>query len=331
MIFRAPLFFLLLLVIPFLLYYAFTGQKKAGIRYSSIEVLRKIQPAWSLNVDYLLKALRVFCLVLIIFALARPQKGKEETRIVSEGVDIVLVIDVSGSMQAMDFQIKGKRQNRLYVVKEVIKDFIKARPDDRIGMVVFADRPYTLSPLVLDHGWLLQQLERVKIGMIEDGTAIGSAISTGLNRLRHSKAKTKLIILLTDGRNNAGRIAPETAAAAARALGVKIYTIGAGTKGMAPFPVKDFFGNEVYRPVKIEIDDEALAKIADATGGRYFRATDTDSLRQVYKEIDAMEKTKIQTPQYLEYKELYPQFVLMALLCLLTEISLANTRFRRLP
>jgi len=331
MIFRTPLFFLLLLVIPFVLYYAFTKAKKAGISYSSVDILKKIRPSWTLRADYLLNALRIVCIIFIILALSRPQQGKEETKMVSAGVDIVLVVDVSGSMRAMDFQIKGKKQNRLYVVKEVIKDFIKDRPDDRIGITIFGARPYTLSPLTLDHGWLLEHLKRVKIGIAEDGTAIGSALSSGLNRLRRSEAKSKVVILLTDGRNNAGRVAPETAAAAAKALGVKVYTIGAGTKGMAPYPVKDFFGNEIFQQVKIEIDDQTLAKIADATGAKYFRATDTDSLRNIYKEIDAMEKTEIQTPQYLEYKELYPKIVLIALVCLLAEIVLANTRFRRLP
>ena len=331
MIFNAPLYFLLLLGLPFLIYYAFNRDKKAGLTYSSIDNLKKIPRTWTLRFRYILNILRLGCVVLIILALTRPQKGSEETRIISQGIDIVLIVDVSTSMLAEDFQIKGKRQNRLYVVKEVIKEFVKDRPDDRIGITVFGARPYTLSPLTLDHGWLLEHLDKVKIGMVEDGTAIGSGLSSGLNRLRDSVAKSKVVILLTDGRNNAGQVAPETAAAAAKALGVKVYTIGAGTKGTAPYPVKDFFGNIILRPVKIEIDDQTLAKIADTTGGKYFRATDTKSLRQVYKEIDAMEKTEIQTPRYMEYKELYPGIILLALVCLLIEIILSNTRFRRLP
>jgi len=263
--------------------------------------------------------------------MARPQKGVEESKLVSEGIDIVLAIDVSGSMQAEDFQLAGERHNRLYVVKNVVRDFIKGRQNDRIGIVVFAGRPYTLCPLTLDYGWLMQNLDRAQIGMLEDGTAIGSAIATGLNRLRASTAKSKVLILLTDGRNNTGKISPETAANLSKTLNVKIYTIGAGTKGTAPFPALDFFGNKVYQPVKIEIDDESLAKIAQETGGKYFRATDTEKLRHIYGEIDKMEKTAIETPQYPEYREFYPYFLIPALVGFLTQLALANTRFRRLP
>jgi Ca-activated chloride channel family protein len=266
-----------------------------------------------------------------VIALARPQKGKVEAKITTEGIDIVLAVDVSGSMLAEDFQIGGEHQNRLYVVKQVVRDFIEERINDRIGIVVFAARPYTLCPLTLDHGWLIQQLDQAEIGMIEDGTAIGSAIATATNRIRASTAKSRIIILLTDGRNNAGRIDPITAADAASALSVKIYTIGAGTKGLAPYPVRDFFGNKVYRQVKIEIDDESLKRIAEKTEGMYFRATDTDSLREIYREIDEMEKTEIEATEYMEYKEFYPHLLILAIISFVLEIGLANTRFRRLP
>ncbi|MFQ6043517.1 MAG: VWA domain-containing protein [Candidatus Poribacteria bacterium] len=331
MTFREPLAFLLLLAIPPLIYFHFRKSQGGSIKFSSIENLKSISPSWTNWGREGLLFLRCVVIVLIAFAMARPQKGVEESKLVSEGIDIVLAIDVSGSMQAEDFQIAGERHNRLYVVKDVVRDFIKGRQNDRIGIVVFAGRPYTLCPLTLDYGWLIQNLDRAQIGMLEDGTAIGSAIATGLNRLRESTAKSKVLILLTDGRNNAGRISPETAANIAKTLNVKIYTIGAGTKGMAPFPTLDFFGNKVYQPVKIEIDDESLAKIAQETGGKYFRATDTEKLRQIYSEIDKMEKTKIETPQYLEYREFYPYFLIPALVGFLTELALANTRFRRLP
>ncbi len=275
--------------------------------------------------------MRCIVILLIAFGLARPQKGVEESKLVGEGIDIVLVIDVSGSMRAEDFQIAGESYNRLHIVKAVVKDFIKGRSNDRIGIVVFAGRPYTLCPLTLDYGWLIQNLDRAKIGMLEDGTAIGTAIATGCNRLRESSADSKVLILLTDGRNNTGRISPETAANLAKTLNVKIYTIGAGTKGMAPYPSRDLFGNKIYQPVKIEIDDESLTQVAQETGGRYFRATDTENLRQIYDDIDKMEKTEIETPQYLEYKEFYPYFLIPALIGFLAEIALANTRLRRLP
>ena len=275
--------------------------------------------------------MRCIVILLIAIGLARPQKGVEESKLVGEGIDIVLVIDVSGSMRAEDFQIAGESYNRLHVVKAVVKDFIKGRSNDRIGIVVFAGRPYTLCPLTLDYGWLIQNLDRAKIGMLEDGTAIGTAIATGCNRLRESSADSKVLILLTDGRNNTGRISPETAANLAKTLNVKIYTIGAGTKGMAPYPSRDLFGNKIYQPVKIEIDDESLTQVAQETGGRYFRATDTENLRQIYDDIDKMEKTEIETPQYLEYKEFYPYFLIPALIGFLAELALANTRLRRLP
>ena len=328
MTFREPLAFLLLLAIPPLIYFHFRKTRSGSIKFSSIENLKPISPSWTKWGQEGLLFLRCVVIVLIAFAMARPQKGVEESRLVSEGIDIVLAIDVSGSMQAEDFQ---RGRNRLHVVKDVVRDFIKGRQNDRIGIVVFAGRPYTLCPLTLDYGWLMQNLDRAQIGMLEDGTAIGSAIATGLNRLRESTAESKVLIALTDGRNNAGNISPETAANIAKTLKVKIYTIGAGKKGSVPFPMLDPFGNKIYQPVKIEIDDESLTNIAQETGGKYFRATDADKLRDIYREIDKMEKTEIETPEYLEYREFYPYFLIPALLGFLTELTLANTRFRRLP
>jgi len=328
--FKDPLFFLLLVLVPLLVYRHFRRQHGA-VRFSSIDNLKRIGPSWTLWARHGLLLLRCITVVLLVIALARPQKGRQETKIITEGIDIILAVDVSGSMMAEDFQIGGEHRNRLYVVKEVVRDFIKGRQNDRIGIVTFAGRPYTLCPLILDYGWLIQQLDRAEIGMIEDGTAIGSAIATSANRMRASTAKSRIIILLTDGLNNAGQIDPITAADAARALNVRIYTIGAGTKGLAPFPVKDFFGNKVYRQVRIEIDDDSLKQIAQKTEGMYFRATDTDSLRRIYEEIDRMEKTEMETTEYLEYKEFYPYFLISAIIGFAIEIGLANTRLRRLP
>ncbi|MBI4598419.1 MAG: VWA domain-containing protein [Candidatus Omnitrophica bacterium] len=278
-------------------------------------------PAW----------LRLTALALITAALARPQLGLEATKVSAEGIDIVLAVDVSSSMLAEDFTLRGRRTNRLEVVKDVVKDFVDHRPNDRIGLVIFAGRPYTQCPLTLDHGWLLRCLTQAQIGMVEDGTAIGSGIATSLNRLRSSKANSRVMVLLTDGVNNAGAITPEAAAQLAKALKVKMYAVGAGTKGAAPFPVKNAFGQTVYQPVQIDVDDEGLTRIAEETGGTYFRATDTDSLKQTYAHIDQMETTVIEQPRYLTYQEWYPWFVIPALLVLLVELVLANTWLRVLP
>jgi Ca-activated chloride channel family protein len=234
-------------------------------------------------------------------------------------------------MLAEDFTIAGRRYNRLEVVKGVVEDFIKKRTSDRIGMVAFAAHAYTVCPLTLDYDWLAENLKRVRIGSIEDGTAIGSAISSSLNRLRTTEAKTKIIILLTDGVNNAGKISPVTAAEAAGALGIKIYTIGAGTKGLAPYPMRGPWGQIVYQDVKIEIDEDTLKKIAEKTGAKYFRATDTKSLREIYSEIDLMEKTPIEEIGFMEYKELFSKFLLTGLAFLLLELVLSNTILRKLP
>ena len=275
--------------------------------------------------------LRAIVVVYILFALARPQVPVQKEKITSEGIDIILATDTSTSMLAEDFTFAGQRQNRLYVVKRVVEDFIKVRHNDRIGIIAFAGRAYTVSPLTLDYNWLINNLDRIRIGMVEDGTAIGSAIITSLNRLRQSKAKSKVIILLTDGRNNAGNISPQTAAHAASALGVKIYTVGAGTKGLAPYPVEDFFGNKAYQPIKIDIDDQMLTRIAKVTAGEYFRATDTESLKNIYKNIDRMEKTPIEETGFTEYKELFPNVLLAGLGILMLEIILSQTLLRKIP
>ena len=268
---------------------------------------------------------------MLVIALARPQSGKAHSKVTTEGIDIILALDVSSSMLAEDFNLNKERRNRLYVAKEVVKDFIKWRENDRIGMVVFAGQAYTQCPLTLDYDVLLQFLEKVEIGMVEDGTAIGSAIGVCVNRLRTSKAESKVVILLTDGRNNSGEIDPLTAAELSKTYGMKIYTVGAGTKGLAPYPTKNLFGLKTYRSIQIDIDDEGLTEIAKITGGRYFRATDTESLKEIYGQIDSLEKTKMEEAIYTEYDELFHYLVIPALGILLLEVVLANTRFRRIP
>ena len=305
--------------------------REAAVRYPSLDVLRAVAPGGAGTRRALLGLLRAVVLGLAVVALARPQLGTAETTVHREGVDVVLAVDVSGSMLAEDFTIDGKRSSRLDAVKDVVRQFVADRPQDRIGLVLFAGRPYTQAPLTLDHGWLLQNLARASVGMIEDGTAIGSALAAATNRLRASTAPSKFVVLLTDGQSNAGNITPETAAEAAAALGIKVYTVGAGSRGMAPFPMKDFFGNTVYRPMQVDIDEPTLEQIAKKTGARFFRATDFESLRQVYEEIDRAEKAPFEAPEFLDYREAYPWLLWPALALLLLEIGLGETVLRKLP
>ncbi len=332
MTFHDPLILLLIVIIlPPLVYFYFYSRKSNQVPFSSVETLKRLKPSFAQRHRYIPGILRTVSIVLIIIALARPQSGNEQTKVLTEGIDIVLAVDVSGSMLAEDFEINGKRYNRLYVIKQVVKDFIQRRNNDRIGLVVFAGLPYTQCPMTLDYGMLLQLLEKIDIGMVEDGTAIGSAIASSVDRLRNTKTKSKVIILLTDGRNNAGEIDPFTSAEVAKAFGIKIYTIGAGTKGLAPFPAVDLFGNRVMKQVKIDIDDNALQEIAKITDGRYYRATDTKSLLEIYNHIDLLEKTETEVTQYTEYSELFHYFLLPAFALLLCELGLKKTKFRKIP
>lgn len=326
---------LVLILIPLVIWLFLYRQKKQGesaaFKFSSGELVEKLKGSFKLKLSKNLFYLKLLAVVLLILALCRPQIPVADSKIQSEGVDIVLALDCSTSMLAEDFQLGGQRQNRLEVVKSVVKDFISGRKNDRIAIVAFASRAYTVCPLTLDYGWLLNNLQRVKTGLIEDGTAIGSGIATSLNRLKDSKAKSKVVVLLTDGRNNTGKISPLTAAEAAKALKIKVYTIGAGSKGPVPYPVKDFFGNTVYQPIEIDIDEDTLIKIAQMTGAKYFRATDTESLRKIYKEIDGLEKTAIEEKGYLEYQELFTVFLILGLAVLFFEIILAHTILRKIP
>jgi len=319
----------LVLLLPLLFRVGQRARRDATLCYPTLAVIRAIPYAGVRRWRWLLHALRALALLLLIVALARPQRGRAESQLSTEGIDIMLAVDISGSMLSEDFTLGNQRASRLDVVKSVVKDFVAARPADRIGLVLFSARPYTQCPLTLDHGWLLQNLARAKIGMIEDGTAIGSALAAA--HLEGSTAKSKIIILLTDGQNNAGKISPATAAEAVEATGIKVYTIGAGTRGLAPFPARDLFGNKVYQPVKVDIDEDTLKLIAQKTGGHYFRATDTPSLQKIYAEIDHMERTPFSTPRFLDYDELYPWLAIPAMLLLCVEVGLAHTVLRKLP
>lgn len=273
----------------------------------------------------------LLALSLLILALARPRLGRGSTDIETSGIDIMLTVDVSGSMEAMDFTLNGRPSNRLEVVKDVVGKFVQERGNDKIGVVAFAGRPYMVSPLTQDRAWLGQRIAGLKLGQVEDGTAIGSALVSAVGHLKDSKAKSRIIILLTDGVNNRGAANPETSAEAAKALGIKVYTIGAGTNGEAPMPVRDPFGGIQYRPMKVDVDEPMLQKVADLTGGKMFRATDTNSLEKIYESINQLETTVRKLKKYEEYEELFLYFLLPGLGLLLTTRLLEQTLWRRLP
>jgi Ca-activated chloride channel family protein len=277
--------------------------------------------------------LRLVTVALLVMAMARPQTGRKLTQVSSEGIDIVLVMDTSGSMQALDLDADRpiqRRRNRLEVAKDVVREFVEGRANDLVGLVVFGDDAFTQCPLTLDHAVLLDLLADVEVGVAGDRTAIGSAIGTAVKRLRQSKAKSKVVVLLTDGRSNAGTLAPATAAELARTQGVKIYTIGAGTRGRAPFLVDSVFGPRVvYQDV--DIDEAQLRSIAETTGGAYYRAEEREALRSIYDEIDRLERTEITTQSYVEYEDRYSWFVVAALGLLMVEVALLGTRLRALP
>lgn len=329
--FAHPWVLLLLLLLPLLAWLKGKFGGTAGVTFSNTAMLAKIGNRRRSQAGAILAALTYLALALFIVALARPQLGRVTTRVQATGVDIMLVLDVSRSMLAEDFTIGNKRANRIDAVKLVTEQFIRERPNDRIGLVAFAGRPYLVSPLTLDHDWLIRNLERLRIGLVEDGTAIGSAIASAANRLKDKEAKTKLIVLLTDGDNNAGKVQPLTAAEAAKALGIRIYTIGAGTEGEAPFPLTNQFGRTVYRNVMVKFDEKTLQDIATMTSGQYFRATDTNSLRTIFGEIDKLEKSKVEVEKTAHYRDLFMWFLIPGLVCVALEILLSQTVWRRLP
>jgi Ca-activated chloride channel family protein len=309
---------------------AWRGSGSAAIRFSGLEPFRRIPNVRRAAVRQGLVGLRCLGIGLCVVALARPQSGQKETEILTEGVDIILCLDTSGSMRALDFELNGQRVDRLAVVKKVVEDFIHKRKDDRIGMVIFGAQAFTQCPLTMDYGVLLSFLKRAEIGMAGDSTAIGSALATSVKRLKDVPGKSRLVILLTDGRSNSGKIPPETAAEIAKTTNVKVYTIGVGVEGKSPFQVDTLFGkNYVFE--KVDLDEDTLKKIAQVTGGEYFRATNTASLEKIYDQIDRMEKTEAKVKEYTEYEELFHRFAIPGLLLLLAEFVLVNTRFRKIP
>ena len=332
MSFAQPQFLLLLLLLPALAWLKGKVGFQPAFLYSSVQLVRGIMGITRSRAGAVLLKLRWLALILFILALARPQRGEGEAKLTASGIDIVVALDLSGSMSSEDFELKGRRVNRLAIAKDVLEQFISRRPNDRIGLVAFARDAYIAAPLTLDHDFLQQNLERLEIATPDkDGTAIGSALGAALNRVREIKSKSKIVILMTDGQNNAGKVPPLTAAEAAETLGVKVYTIGVGTRGMAPMPYTDPFGRKRYAQQPVDIDEETLQKISARTGGKYYRADKTETLRSIYDQIDRLEKTEVQVKKYQHYRELFPWVALPGLVVLLLEIILNQTVWRRLP
>ena len=315
------------LVVPMVGYYIWRDrQGGATVTLSSVEGLKGAPRTLRYWLRHLPVVLRCAVIILLAVALARPQSSEQGSTTTVEGIDIVLALDVSGTMLAADFQ-----PNRLVAAKDVAAKFIADRPNDRIGLVVFAGESYTQSPLTTDRASLQTLLARVEFGTIEDGTAIGMGLATAVNRLRDSEAKSKVVILLTDGVNNAGQVAPMSAAEIAAEYGIRVYTIGVGKQGYAPYPVYDSWGNLRYQQAKVEIDEQTLTDIAAKTGGEYFRATDKGSLYEVYERINKLEKSRIETDEFVKYNELYGNYLLWALVLLLAEFVVRRLWLNTIP
>lgn len=324
--FGQPWLLLLFLLIPVLIYWKFNRGKKqvAAISISSTKGLSGSR-SWKNSFQQFPFVLRMLALACIIIALARPQTKFDETQREGEGIDIILAIDVSGSMTAQDFT-----PNRMEAAKKVAEEFIDDRPSDRIGVVIFAGESFTQCPLTTDHYVLKTQISQIRNGLLEDGTAIGSGLATSVDRLRNSKSKSKIVILLTDGMNNGGLIDPSTALEIAKTFHVKVYTIGVGTEGYAPTPVSTPLGI-VMQSQKVSIDENLLKNIAKQTGGEYFRATDNKSLKKIYSQIDKMEKSKVEITTFHHYSEKFYPFIFAALALLFVEIILRYTLFKKFP
>ena len=324
--FAAPLFLYALLVIPAMVAFYLMKQQRvtASVRMPGLQPFAHTGTTFRHYLRHILFALRVVAITLLIIVLARPQKTDRYQDVSTEGIDIVLTQDISGSMLARDF-----KPDRLDAAKNIATEFISGRPYDRIGLVVFSGESFTQCPITTDHAVLINLLREIQSGMIEDGTAIGMGLATAVNRIKDSKAKSKVIILLTDGVNNRGEIAPATAADIAKTFGIRVYTIGVGTQGTAPYPVQTPYGIQ-YQDMPVEIDEGILQEIAQKTGGKYFRATDNDKLTQVYKEIDKLEKSKIDVKQFSRKEEKYLMPAVIAFFLLLFEIAARNTIFKNL-
>ncbi len=327
MSFAYPFVLFLLMIVPLMLLWYWKKHKKItpDLTFSSLEMFKNFKPNLRERLKHLPVVLRSIALTLFIIALARPQSFSTGEDVYTEGIDIAMLLDISGSMLAEDL-----KPNRLDAAKNVIDEFVKGRVSDKIGLVIFASESFTQCPLTIDYEVLRNLLKDIKSGMIEDGTAIGTAIANGVNRLKDSKAKSKVIILLTDGVNNSGEIDPLTAAQIAEKFGIRIYTVGVGSKGDAPYPFQTPFGTR-YQMVPVEIDEEILQQVAGITDGNYFRATDNKKLAEIYNEIDKLEKTRVEITSYRNAKELFYGWAGGGLILLLLEIGLSRTFLRKLP
>lgn len=325
--FANPEFLWLLLIIPLLVawYVWKQGRLTAALRHSSLSTFSGLPAGWRVRLRHLPFALRMIAISLIIIAFARPQSSARGENVYREGIDITIVLDISGSMLAEDF-----RPNRLEAAKNVAEEFIRGRMSDRIGLVIFAGESFTQCPLTTDYDVLIDLLNKVETGFLQDGTAIGDGIANAVNRMKDSESKSKVMILLTDGVNNMGSIDPATAAEIARTFNVRMYTVGVGTRGMAPYPFKTVYGIQ-YHPVPVEIDEDMLQQVAGITGGKYFRATGNKKLREIYDEIDQLERTRIEVTEFQRYTDLFYEYLRAGLVLLLLELSLSLFVFRKIP
>jgi len=330
----------LLLLLPLLAWLKGRRGSSPAFLYSSVKLAEGLTHIRRSRAGAWLAALRWLVLALFIVALAQPRLSRSTTEVKASGVDIAVAFDMSLSMLSEDFVVDGRRVSRFDMSRSVLKSFIDKRPNDRIGLVVFATQPFIATPLTSDHDYLHENLDRLEITSIDpSATAIGDALTTAINRLRDLKSKSKIVVLMTDGQNNSGRVDPLTAADVAAALGMKVYTIGIGEQGSAPMPamdenfnyILDPFGRKQYRMEKVDVDEVTLQKIADRTGGKYYRADNAERFLQIYAEIDKLEKTEAVINKYTEYRELFPRFVWSGLAMLLVELALGQTVLRRLP
>jgi Ca-activated chloride channel family protein len=329
MTFAHPIVLLLLPLLPLLAWLKGRTGQAAAFVYSSVDLVRPISGMGRSRAGAILANLRWLALALFILALAQPRLVRGESHVKASGIDIVVALDLSGSMRSEDF---GPGQSRIKLAKEVLAKFIDNRPNDRLGLVAFAKEAYIASPPTLDHDYLQHQLQRLNIGVIDEtATAIGSALMAALNRLQDLKDKSKIVILMTDGENNSGKIPPLTAADAAQALGVKVYTIGIGKQGTAPYPYRDRFGQMRTKPMPVDIDEVTLTKIAEETKAKYYRADTADTLRRIYADIDRLEKSEIEVNKYQIYDELFGQVAVAGLVIFLLEMVVAQTVWRKLP
>lgn len=326
MTFAHPYFFLLLLLVPLAIgLYLWREKQPATFTLSTIGAFRGRKVSWRTRLCWLPFALALLAFISGVVALARPQSSNAYSTESTEGINIVLALDISGSMLAKDLQ-----PNRFEAAKSVAGEFVSSRPYDNIGLVVFAGESYTQCPLTTDHAVLLNMINGVEMGLVNDGTAIGSGLATAVNRLKEIKEGSKVVILLTDGTNNSGTIAPVTAAEIAASFGIRVYTIGVGTMGEALYPIQTYLGVE-YVSMPVEIDEASLKQIASATGGQYFRATDNNSLHKIYEEIDQLEKVKLKVESFTQKEELFPPYLWAALILLFAALLLRSTLFRRMP